>query len=158
MRPTIEKVCFKVSVKTDGGFYPRGSVLFAPFAADVMAEIEAGNTIEVLWDSSLAIDGEPLSAEKSSPSEVKERYPKVKKVSVLVDDKDQLEAYITMLDPALNFDRRKSVKTLRKQVKEMVLQKARDYGQVLDPLLGIDVLMREFSDLQAAEKAIEEDI
>lgn len=152
MRPTIEKVRFKVSVKTDGGFYPRGSVLFAPFAADVMAEIEAGNTIEVLWDSSLAIDGSPV--DKSSLSE---KQP-VKKVSVLVDDKDQLEAYITMLDPAVNFDRRKSVKRLKKQVIQMVLQKAQEYGQVLDPALGIDVLMREFSDIQAVEKAIEEDI
>ena len=144
---TIEKVRVLVRLKTDGGIYPRGAVLFAPFPEDLIADIVAGNTIEVLWDSAIGIDGTPIPEDKPS---------KTVAVDPDLDEKQQLEAYLGLLDPNVAPDKRKGVKTLRKDVTKLVLKKAQELGKTLDSKAEVAILMKEFLDLQAAVEALDE--
>ncbi len=150
---TIKKVRIRTSLKTDARVYPRGTILEAPFPDDIVRDIEAeANTIEFLW-----------VAEESEVETVDEPIAAVDPEAVVTDGYTELEDYIQQLGVRHKLDRRKKLPKLREEVRQLIKEKAVTLGDGLDKEflttdVGLDVLMKQYLELEKTVKAIEDDI
>ena len=137
---TIGKVKIVKTLKAGGEVYPENSVRFYPIATGLLRELEEDTGLVEI----LEIRG-PKRVSKKPESSVSSKEKAKKPSMTEAEEKDLLDSYVRLIDPDAKLDRRKAIKSLRKEVTDMVVKKAGELGKELDPKLELEDLMKEFS-------------